>query len=96
MSSPETPSLPFPVAIRGMKFVPNPAIISPGTEIIWSNYDTTDHDLTFTANDGTGPGASGPIPPGGTYRRRFASFGTVAYACTIHPSMKGRIEIVAL
>jgi plastocyanin len=59
--------------------------------VTWSNEDSVGH--TVTANGGAF--GSGTIAPGTSFTRTFATAGTFAYHCSIHPSMTGTITVTA-
>jgi plastocyanin len=57
----------------------------------WTNRGDGGHDVT-----GTGPGGawrSGPLAQGETYQRQFAVPGEYPYVCTVHPEMRGVVEV---
>jgi plastocyanin len=70
-------------------YAPNPAVVSVGGSVTWTNNDTKTH--TATANDNAWN--SGPIAPGGQFSRTFPSAGTFQYFCTIHPGMVGTVTV---
>lgn len=76
------------VSIQGMAF---PARIQTdaGATIAWTNTDAVAH--TVTADDGSWD--SGPIAPGATWRRTFATAGDYSYHCTPHPFMRGVVVV---
>jgi plastocyanin len=57
--------------------------------VTWTNEDTARH--TITADDGSFD--SGSIGSGATYQQTFATAGTFAYHCAIHPSMTATITV---
>jgi plastocyanin len=76
-----TVSIPPGAAGLGTRgYVPNPAVVTAGSTVMWRNDDSVAH----TATSMTGLWDSGSIAPGGTYSRRFADRGTFPYYCTIH------------
>jgi plastocyanin len=77
------------VAIRGFAFDPPATSVAVGSEITWTNADPAPH--TVTADDGSFD--SGPLGQGGTFSTTFNEAGDVAYACSIHPSMKGTVTV---
>ena len=79
------------VTIRGFAFAPSPASIAPGETITWQNADSVGH----TATSDTGAFDTGPIASGTSKRITFATAGTYAYHCSIHPSMHGTITVLA-
>lgn len=75
--------------IRSLKYLPARLDLTAGTIVEWTNNDPLAH--TVTADDGSWD--SGPIEPGKTFRRRFATAGTFAFHCTPHPFMKGVVVV---
>ncbi len=72
-------------------FVPTTLTIKRGTEITWTNADTIEHTVLIGRSQATG---SRLIPPGGTFIHRFDTIGAFDYACSIHPTMQGTINVV--
>jgi plastocyanin len=70
-------------------FVPNPITFAVGTNLTWSNTDTTTHDMVSD----TGLWDSGRIAPGSTFAFTFQSKGTFPYHCSIHPGMVGSVVV---
>ena len=77
------------VTIKGMKFTPDSVTIKAGQSVTWTNTDQRDH--TVTADDGSFN--SGNLGPGATFTYKFAKGGKFKYACSLHPRMKGIIEV---
>jgi len=80
------------VTIAGFAFDPATRTIAVGDKVTWTNNDGTGH--TATANGGafdTGTIAAS----GGSASVTFTTAGTYAYHCKIHPSMTGRIVVLA-
>lgn len=79
------------VEITDFAFSPAELTITVGDSVTWTNLDAVEH--TATATDGSwdtgllGQGESGSIT--------FTAPGTYDYLCTPHPSMTGRIVVVA-
>lgn len=79
------------VQIVDFAFSPAELTITVGDSVTWTNLDAMEH--TATATDGSwdtgllGEGESGTI--------LFTETGTYDYVCTPHPSMTGRIVVVA-
>lgn len=76
------------VEATGFQFQPDTLEVEVGTEVTWNNGDDVGH--TVTADDGEfdieiGGGASGS--------HTFDEPGAHAYACSIHPSMTGTVEV---
>ncbi|MBI2828991.1 MAG: hypothetical protein HYX77_06955 [Acidobacteria bacterium] len=68
-------------------FAPNPLQASVGDMIVWTNSDTTLHDVVL--DDGT---PIGNIAPGRSSVPMALTTATTTYHCTIHPSMVGSIN----
>jgi len=79
------------VTIASFAFSPASLTVTAGDSVTWSNNDSTGH--TATAGDGSFD--TGTIAPGATASVTFATAGTFAYACTIHPTMTGTIVVEA-
>lgn len=77
------------VEIMNFMFMPASLTVSVGTTVTWKFDDSTEH--TVNADDNSF--ASSPMANGQTFTHRFASAGTVAYHCSIHPFMKGTIVV---
>jgi hypothetical protein len=71
-------------------FLPGTVTVKKGTTLTWSNEDEAVH--TIVADDGSFD--SGRLGLGATFAHTFDTAGTVAYTCTIHPSMKARVTVV--
>ena len=78
------------VRIADFAYGPDVLRVPAGETVSWINDDQEPHTVT---SDAGGPLDSGSIPGGGTYRARFETAGTFDYVCTIHPSMRGTIEV---
>ena len=70
---------------------PNPAVVSPGATVVWTNGDSVPHTVTST----TAVWDSGAIAPGGTFSRVFTTQGTFPYFCSIHgaAAMSGSVIV---
>jgi plastocyanin len=97
--TPTTPSAPTPGTpvsiVNGASvqttgaYAPNPITVAVGGTVTWTNSDSTTH--TSTGNNNTWN--SGPILPGASFSRTFASAGSFPYHCTIHPGMVGTVTV---
>jgi plastocyanin len=76
------------VAIQNNTYVPTPASVGVGSTVTWTNNDSISHTVTFD----TGPDC-GNLAGGATKSAMFAQAGTYPYHCTIHPNMKGTVEV---
>ncbi len=79
------------VAIAGFAFSPQELTVTVGDTVTWTNTDAVAHTATSTA----GAFDSGEIAQGASYSVTFTSPGTFDYVCTPHPSMTGRVVVVA-
>ena len=77
------------ISIRAKAFTPAALHVKKGQAVIWKNNDNADH--TVDAEDGSF--SSGTIKSGKTYSHTFKKAGKYAYACRLHPRMKGTIVV---
>jgi plastocyanin len=77
------------VFIQGMAFTPASITVTAGTTITWTNKDAIAHTVTSDSNVFD----SGSIKSGATFSFTFATAGTYAYHCTIHPSMVASVTV---
>lgn len=77
------------VIIEGMRFEPRVVTVAPGDRITWINEDPFPH--TVTATDGRFD--SHPIAPGASWSYIARQAGEHDYICTLHVTMKGRIDV---
>ena len=80
------------VAIAGVKFNDGePVTVAVGTEVVWTNNDSTDHSVKFAA--ATGISTSPDLAQGDTFSFTFTEPGTYQSSCGIHPRMTGTIVV---
>jgi plastocyanin len=79
------------VEIVDFAFSPATLTITAGDTVTWTNGDPIVHTATST----TGAWDSGDLEQGESYSFTFTEPGTHDYLCTPHPSMTGRIVVVA-
>ena len=79
------------VKMKDYRFDPERLTVGVGAEVTWKHDGRAPH--TATADDGTFD--SGEIDDGKTFAYRFEKVGTFEYICTIHPRMRGVVEVVA-
>ena len=77
------------VSVAGMQFTPATLKTPLGSTVTWSFPDSMAH--TTTSNQGFWN--SGPESSGDTFARTFGSAGSFAYHCSIHPTMKGTVQV---
>jgi len=77
------------IKIVDFNFDPSTITVKAGTTVTWTNSGTAPH--TVTADDGSFSSQS--LATGGTFQQAFATPGTFAYHCAIHPSMKASVVV---
>lgn len=78
------------VEIVDFAYDPDPVTIEEGGKVIWQNEDSAPH--TATAEDGSFD--TGTLEEGKLGSESFKEAGTYPYICSIHPDMKGTVEVV--
>jgi plastocyanin len=78
------------VTIKNFKFKPKTLTISTGDTVTWTNQDSVEHDAT--AKKG-GEHWTKKLKKGKSGSHTFDQAGKFAYYCSIHPDMKGTIEV---
>jgi plastocyanin len=81
----------YHVVIDGMRFTPQVVQVKPGDTIVWENRDMCAHNVTAAA---AGVG-SGELAPGKRWRYVVRAGPSFDYLCTLHPVMKGRVDVAA-
>lgn len=87
------------ITIKDLRFNPEKVTIAEGTKVRWVNEDTTAHTSTsadFSADATTQPAgawSSTIMDPGQSWERTFDTAGDYPYACSIHPYIKGTVEV---
>lgn len=79
------------VEIDDFTYVPDPVTIEEGGKVIWINKDSAPH--TATADDGSFD--TGTLEEDKLKSETFKQPGSYPYICSIHPEMKGTVEVVA-
>lgn len=77
------------VTIEAMSFRPQVLVVHRGDRITWINKDPFPH--TVTATDGKFD--SHQIAPDGSWTYVARTPGEYDYVCTLHVTMKGRVEV---
>ena len=77
------------VAIANFAFAPTSVTVKAGDTVTWTNSDSAAH--TVTADDGSFDSKN--LANGATFSQTFASAGTFAYHCNIHPTMKATVIV---
>lgn len=91
------------VSLRLIAFKPDTITVPAGSTVTWKNEDGADHTVTSGAVAQQGGGAtakpdgkfdSGTLSGGGEFSFTFASPGTYAYFCRLHPAtMRGQVTV---
>ena len=81
-----------PVAMKDILFVPEKVTARVGQSVRWTNQDDVQH--TVKASKGA-DFESKTLSKGDTYVAKLTKTGTIDYVCTIHPSQRGTITVVA-
>jgi plastocyanin len=77
------------VSILAASFAPAHVDVVAGDTVHWDNASVLRH--TVTADDGSF--GSAQLFGGDGYERRLTAPGTIAYHCTVHPTMRGEIDV---
>jgi plastocyanin len=80
-----------PVSIVSRAYQPAELMVEAGQTVIWTNRGFGPHTVTAAS----GEFDSGRINAGESFKVTFTTPGTFAYACTIHPSMHGKVSVLA-
>jgi plastocyanin len=78
--------------IEDRAYKPGGITVAAGQTVTWHNETIAPHTVTST----TGLFGSGRLNGGETYTITFANPGTFNYYCTIHPTMKGAVTVLAM
>ena len=84
------------VPSNGKFFVPETLDVSTGTNVTWTNGDSTLHTVTSGSPESGNSGTefdSSYIAAGKTFQHQFGTAGTFDYYCTLHPWMKGKVVV---
>ena len=82
----------LPVKMKDILFVPEKVTARVGQSVRWTNQDDVQH--TVKASKGA-DFESKTLSKGDTYVAKLTKAGTIDYVCTIHPSQRGTITVVA-
>ena len=91
-TQPASPAGSDAIAIKNFAFSPSTLTVTPGTTIVWTNQDSTPHQVV---SDAGSPVAfsSETLAKDSSFRFSFTQAGTYTYHCSIHPSMTGTIIV---
>ena len=76
------------VVMQAVQFAPATLKVKRGDTVIWTNRDPFPHTATAA-----GIFDSKPVDEGRTFRWRADRAGTIAYVCSLHPTMRGTLEV---
>src|SRR5438094_9187559 len=88
-SAPASTAAPSASAVglaKNLAFSPKTVSVKVCGKVTWQFEDTQAHNVV-------GDGLKSPTMPSGSWLFTFAKAGTYHYLCTIHPSMKGTVEV---
>jgi plastocyanin len=91
LAATSTASSEVAVTIVSRAYQPPALTIEAGQTVTWTNRGFTPHTVTALG----GEFDSGRLNAGESFKVTFSTPGTFAYACTIHPSMKGKVTVLA-
>ena len=77
------------VSIHDMAFDPASLDLNVGDSVEWTNNDVSDHTVVARDNSFT----SGNLGGGATFRYTFKKAGKFPYGCSLHPRMKGVVNV---
>jgi plastocyanin len=78
------------IELKAFQFNPKDTTVKVGQKIIWTNADTTDHNVKA---DSGADFKSDNFGEGGTFEFTADKAGKIAYECTLHPGMKATITV---
>jgi amicyanin len=73
-----------------MRFSPSLLKVKAGEEVTWNQQDSMPHRLISSDGEALD---SPTLGRGQSYSQRFDEPGTYDYVCSIHPSMRGTIQV---
>jgi plastocyanin len=76
------------IVMQAVQFVPATLKVRRGDVVVWTNRDPFPHTATAA-----GTFDSKSIAEGRSWRWRADRAGSFAYVCTLHPTMKGTLEV---
>ena len=77
------------VNIRDFEFGPATVSVNVGDSVTWTNRDSADHTATGQDFD------TGTLSQGQSGSFRFSEAGSFSYVCSIHPNMRGTVQVAA-
>jgi plastocyanin len=84
------------IAYRNIAIDPDTVRVKVGSTIRWTNYDSTQANVTSEGGTGGYKFASKDFGEGGTFELKVTTPGVIHYECTLYPvTMNGTIEVVS-
>jgi plastocyanin len=78
------------IEIAGFQFLPQEVVVQPGTEVVWTNADNTDHSVVSVGGQFENSEALGQSD---VYAFVFTTPGTYRYFCGFHNNMTGTVVV---
>lgn len=75
------------VLIKQKSFQPAEIRVKPGTLVTWTNFDLSPHTVTGSGFN------SGVLSQGSVWSQQFTKPGRYEYHCSVHPNMRGVVEV---
>jgi plastocyanin len=72
------------------QYHPDKVSVEAGGTVTWTNKSGVVHNVVFKAPSVK---SSGLIKDGETFSAEFANRGAYPYLCTLHPTMRGEVEV---
>ncbi len=79
------------VYIENFAFVPQRLVVPVGTTVRLTNHDDIPHTIVYAG--GADSFRSPVLDSDESFTRMFDTAGTFAYFCSLHPHMRGEIEV---
>ena len=79
------------LTMANIAFVPAQSTARVGQTVTWSNQDGVPHTVTATSG---ATFKSRIVQQGQSFSYRPVKVGTIQYVCTIHPNMRGTLQVV--
>lgn len=82
-------------AFQGHVFEPPVIQVAVGTSVTWTFADRgANGTAEADPHNVVGSGFASPVLTTETWQHTFTNVGSFTYVCTLHPNMKGRVEVV--
>jgi plastocyanin len=90
-AAPATPAGPVAVHISNFTFGPKMVTVKVGQTVIWTNDDDIPHTVVATDKSFR----SKVLDTGQSFSFTFTKPGQIAYFCSLHPMMTGKVTVTA-